>query len=83
MAKYASIMTDDYEHCYVCGDRACDWHHIFHGPDKKLSEDLGCMVPLCRHCHALVHHVGGEFDRKLKEDAQREYLRRKFGRCYL
>lgn len=78
-----SIMTDDMTVCYVCGRRSDEIHHVFHGADKKMSERLGCMVPLCRDCHNRVHHVGGELDRILKQDAQREYLRRTFGRCYV
>ena len=81
--EYRSIMTNDYARCYVCGQEAREWHHVFHGPDKKLSEELGCMVPLCRRCHERVHHVGGEYDRMLKECAQRTYLLKVFGRCYL
>ena len=81
--SYTSIMTDDFETCYVCGQRADDMHHVFHGPDKKLSEELGLMVPLCRGCHNRVHHVGGEYDRALKADAQRTYLIKVFGRCLI
>ena len=81
--RYTSILTDDYERCYICGAMASEWHHIYHGADKKMSEELGCMVPLCRRCHERVHHVGGEYDRKLKEDAQAAYLRKIFGKCYL
>lgn len=80
---YTSIMTDDFEVCYLCGRRAAEMHHILHGADKKLSEELGLMVPLCRACHERVHHVGGEYDRILKESAQRAYLQKVFGRCYL
>lgn len=80
---YTSIMTDDNESCFVCGQRASEWHHVFHGADKKLSENLGCMVPLCRRCHERVHHVGGEYDRMLKVEAQRAYIRKVFGRCLL
>ena len=76
-------MTDDFESCYMCGGRAADMHHIFHGADKKLSEELGLMVPLCRACHNKVHHVGGEYDRILKAHAQRVYLQKIFGRSYL
>ena len=76
-------MTDDLETCYLCGHRADDMHHVLHGADKKLSEELGLMVPLCRACHNRVHHVGGEYDRILKESAQRTYLQKIFGRCYL
>ena len=80
---YKSIMTDNPGNCYICGHLASEWHHIFHGADKKLSEELGCMVPLCRECHEKVHHVGGEYDRILKVHAQREYLIHVFGRCYV
>ena len=78
---YTSILTDDYESCFVCGAPAAEWHHVFHAADKKLSEQLGCMAPLCRTCHERVHHVGGEYDRMLKVEAQRAYLRKVFGRC--
>jgi len=81
--EFTSIMTCDYENCYVCGRRAAEWHHVFHGPDKRLSEELGLMVPLCRSCHERVHHVGGEYDRMLKVEAQRDYLRDVFGKCYV
>ncbi len=80
---YTSIMTDEYDVCFVCGRRAEEWHHVFHGADKKLSEKTECMVPLCRKCHERVHHVGGEYDRILKVEAQRAYLRKVFGRCYV
>lgn len=78
-----SILTSDLTACYVCGRPAADMHHIFHGADKKLSEETGCMAPLCRDCHNRVHHVGGELDRELKEEAQRAFLIKIFGRCYL
>ena len=80
---YTSIMTDEYELCYVCGRRADEWHHVLHGADKRLSELHGLMVPLCRDCHNKVHHVGCDLDRHLKEDAQRAFLRKHHGKCYL
>lgn len=81
--RYKSILTDDPLSCYVCGAMATDMHHVFHGANKKISEDTGCMVPLCRSCHNKVHHNGGELDWELKADAQRAYLIKVFGRCYL
>ena len=80
---YTSIMTDDFETCYVCGRRANDMHHVLHGASKKMSEQYGLMVPLCRECHNKVHHVGGEYDLMLKQDAQRHLLIELCGRCYL
>lgn len=78
-----SILTDDLEVCYVCARPANDLHHIMHGADKKISEKYGLMVPLCRDCHNSVHHVGGELDIVLKQDAQRQLLIDMLGRCYL
>lgn len=83
MKKYYTIMTDNTDKCYVCGGVAVDMHHCLHGADKKLSEEYGLLVPLCRQCHEKVHHTGGEYDRMLKKEAQRQYLIKIFGRCYL
>lgn len=80
---YTSIMTDNYFTCYKCGQRATEWHHCMHGPDKRLSELHGLMVPLCRSCHEKVHHVGGDYDKELKQDAQRAFIRKYLGKCYL
>lgn len=77
-----TIMTNNYYRCYECGDKATEWHHALHGADKKLSEEYGLMIPLCRGCHEKVHHVGGELDRKLKKEAQRMFLIKTFGKCY-
>ena len=81
--EYTSILTDDYERCYVCGMPAAEWHHIRHGADKKMSEREGLMVPLCRNCHSRVHHVGGDYDLILKQDADRAFVRKHLGKCYL
>ena len=83
MGVYKSIMTDDTFTCYVCGRPASEWHHVMHGADKKLSETMGLMVPLCRECHNKVHHVGGELDKMLKQEAQRAFIRKYLGKCYL
>lgn len=83
MGVYTSIMTDDMDMCYVCSKRADEIHHVMHGPDKRLSEKYGLMVPLCRKCHSKVHHEGGELDRILKQDAQRAFIRKYLGKCYL
>ena len=80
---YTSIMTDDFVTCYWCGKRADEIHHIRHGADKKLSEKYGLMVPLCRECHNKVHHVGGELDLMLKQEADRAFIRHYLGKCYL
>ena len=47
--------------CYCCGShRDLERHHIFGGPNRKLSEKYGLTVYLCHYCHNEppngVHH---------------------------
>ncbi len=76
MAK--SIITDDTEHCYLCGRPAECVHHIFPGSKRKASDRLGLVVPLCNNCHKMgphaVHSAGGvEIMKDLKGIAQSIY----------
>ena len=89
-----SIMTTDFDHCYLCGAPAECVHHIFFGPNRKISEREGFIVPLCNRCHNLSEeavHFNHFKDRKLKMMCQAEYERthshgefmRLIGRNYL
>lgn len=54
MAK--SIMQSDRSKCYLCGRNGngdpLEEHHIFGGPNRKLSEKDGLKVFLCgSRCH--------------------------------
>lgn len=57
-----SIINQDPEACYLCGCylRYRESHHIFGGPNRKLSEKYGLKVYLCHRCHQDhregVHH---------------------------
>lgn len=69
--KCWSCITGDLEHCIVCG-RPAELHHIFGGPNRKLSTEDGLIIPLCPEHHrtgrnavhmdgdtaALVHIIG-------------------------
>ena len=63
MRKVKSIITDDFEHCYLCGRPAECVHHILPGAKRKASDRLGLVVPLCNDCHTMgpnaVHSSGG------------------------
>ena len=48
-----AIITNDMEHCYICGKPYPQMHHIMNKYDKKKSEKYGLIVPLC-----LTHHTG-------------------------
>lgn len=62
MAKYPkSIMTEDMEHCFLCGSSSwIEVHHIFGGANRTNSTRYGLVVPLCHYCHNEppngVHH---------------------------
>jgi hypothetical protein len=50
--------------CYICGTTFnLHRHHIYFGPNRKLSEEDGCVVYLCAY-----HHTGGNgvhFNKKI------------------
>lgn len=40
------------DNCFLCGKHAfLEKHHIFGGPNRKLSEQDGLFVYLCHQCH--------------------------------
>lgn len=78
--------------CYVCGGRGDELHHCIHGSNRKLADDDGLTVWLCRECHHRLHSLG-EYDNDLKkiaqaaweagkEEARHAFIRR-YGRNYL
>lgn len=47
-----SLVTDDMDRCYICGSvKDIEMHHIFGGPDRKISDKYGLIIPLCHRCH--------------------------------
>lgn len=89
-----SVLTDDQDHCLICGYEQIQRHHVFHGTsNRKLADEDGYWVPLC-----MDHHTGRrgvhsrpEFNQILKEHAQRvfeqthtrEAFIRRYGKSYL
>lgn len=49
-----SILVDDLKYCCICGRSDPQMHHVFEGPDRKLSDKYGLILPLC-----LAHHTEG------------------------
>lgn len=68
-----SIIQSERE-CYFCGSPYVEDHHIFGGPNRKLSERYGLKVWLCREHHAEVH-TGGDKMRLLREEGESAFLR--------
>lgn len=80
MAKIKSIITDDMEHCFVCGRPDVQIHHCIHGvANRKLADKYKLVVPLC-----MDHHTGRNgihFDKKFDEE-MKKYAQRKFEETY-
>lgn len=80
-----SILQKD-KKCYMCGATgSCDpldSHHVFGGPNRKLSEKYGLKVWLCHYkCHeygSLAVHRNAEMNKRIKRLAQ-EAAMEKYG----
>lgn len=74
-----SIITNDMNHCYLCG--SSNWievHHIFGGPNRNNSTKYGLVVPLCHYCHNEppngVHHNRERMD-QIKKIGQEAFVK--------
>lgn len=95
MKKLWSVLTDDLEHCYVTGSPNIAIHHVFNGPNRKLSEKYGFLIPLRPDWHNMTSysiHMNEKFDCQIKRIAQRYYEEhygdrkrfiQEFGKSYL
>lgn len=71
-----SVITNDMEHCIVCGSPYVEVHHVFYGTaNRKQSDKYHYVVPLCPQHHRGSDgvHFNGDLDRWLKEKAQRHF----------
>lgn len=74
--KRFSILTNDMEHCYICGATPVHIHEIYFGSYKrKRSIQYGCTVPLCVDHHVGKHgvHYDHDLDWKLKQECQEKF----------
>ena len=55
MSGIKSILTDDLDHCLICGSPHVEIHHcIFGTANRKVADRYGLVIALCRE-----HHTGG------------------------
>lgn len=80
MRKLTSLLTTDFNRCYMCGrwvgNGGREIHHIFGGSDRKNSDKYELVVPLCRYCHNLPPdgvHFNAENMLRLKQAGQRAF----------
>lgn len=89
-----SVIQQD-KKCFICGrSSGLEEHHIFGGPNRKLSEQDGLKVWLCYECHRTgryavhtnrptmdwLHKVGQEAYEKRHKPG--DFLKR-YGKNYL
>ena len=67
-----SILTDDLNHCYICGVPKQQLHEIYYGKNRINSMKYGCVVPLCADCHTGNNgvHNNSMLDNYLKKTCQ-------------
>lgn len=75
--KKNSILTDNWDKCYICGRTTLlHKHHCIKGTaNRKISEKYGLKVLLCAYCHTGsegVHH-NRELDLKLIQQCQQAF----------
>ena len=91
------MITDYTELCIFCYRPKQDVHHLVFGrANRKLSDEDGLTVPVCRECHDLLHkndkiskiigQLAYERDRcaeGLSKEEARESFRQRYSKSYL
>lgn len=97
MKRY-SIITNDLEHCIVCGTNNVELHEVFYGiRNRNKSIEDGLVIPLCHKYHHHGNLVGIhqdiQLDLKYKKIAEKKWIEyynkttndfiKRYGRNYL
>lgn len=73
-----SIVTKHTNLCLICNSPVNDTHHLVMGNSRrKLADEDGLVVPLCRLCHDEIHkksYVAAEFSRICGQLAYEKHL---------
>lgn len=67
--RVKSLLTNDMEHCYLCGRNKDDIHEIYQGRNRLNSIKYNLIIPLCRYCHSNLHN-NYELINNLKKQGQ-------------
>ena len=71
-----SILTNDMEHCYICGAKKTHIHEICFGKNRLNSIKYGLVIPVCFNCHVKIHN-----DINLQEE-HHKIAQKKFNEVY-
>ena len=91
------MLTNFTNYCVICGKCKDDDHHLVFGrANRKLSDEDGLLIPVCREHHEFFHkndkvsriigQLAYERDRCAEGygiDAARESFRIRYGKSYL
>ena len=50
-----SIITNDLDHCIICGKKKDNLHEVFAGRNRLNSIKFGIVIPLCLKHHQEIH----------------------------
>lgn len=77
--KRFSIITNDLEHCIVCGKNKNALHEVFYGSYRLVSIRYGMVIPLCLKHHTMglkSIHNDRQLDLYYKKLAQSIFIKR-------
>ena len=50
-----SILTDNLDYCFVCGQPRDALHEVFEGASRVNSMKNGMVIPICYKHHSMIH----------------------------
>ena len=74
--KRFSILTEDLDHCIICGRKKDNLHEVFFGKNRVNSMLYGCVIPLCYEHHLEIHK------NSVLDDIYKDKMQRQFEKTY-
>ncbi len=68
-----SILTNDLDHCIICGDKKDHLHEVLFGRNRLNSIKYGLVIPLCS-AHHLEMHKNKEWQEYWHVRAQKRFM---------
>lgn len=69
-----SILTNDLDHCIICGAKKDNLHEVFFGVNKVNSMKYDCVIPLCLEHHQEMHK-NKEWQEYWHKQGQRAFIK--------
>ena len=88
--KRFSIIAPDLSKCVICGKKRDNLHEVYGGKNRKISMEIGMVIPLCFYHHKMIHenqnvslYYKRSCQQKFEENRTRKEFIKLFGRTYL